>query len=207
MPRLSPAVYRRRRIAAVIVLLLLVAIVWGIVAGIVALVRAAGNSAPSSAPAAGPTASATPSAPSSASAAPSASGAEYPLCYDQFVQLEAKPDKEAYGPKDMPVFELKITNISSEACVVNVGTKVMDLSVLNGSQKVFSTTVCRKDAKDLYKNIQPGKSETARFTWNRGKSSGSCSATAAPADPGTYQLVGTLGKVSSAPKTFQLNAQ
>lgn len=215
MPRQSPEVYRRRRIAAVVVLVLVIALVWGLIAGISKLVRGSDAQPPESgsvpAPSAKEGGTASASAPStpkpSETPKPSASAQEYPLCYDEFVQVEMSADKQSYKPGEKATLVMKVTNTSNEACVINLGTKSMEFRVMNGNKPVFSTKDCQTDGEDLLKNVKPGASETARFTWDQQKSSPGCKAAGGKAEPGTMQLVGKLGKVTSAPASFEIGGQ
>ncbi|MCB4208858.1 hypothetical protein [Arthrobacter sp. UM1] len=218
MPRQSPDVYRRRRIAAVVVLALVIALVWALIAGISKLVGGSGSQPPESgsvpAPSAqksegssSPSASASSTPKPSGTSKPSASSEEYPLCYDEFVQVDMSTDKQSYKPGEKPVLIMKVTNTSSESCVINLGTKSMEFRVMNGNSPVFSTKDCQTGGEDLLKNVKPGASETARFTWDQHKSAPGCKTAGGKADPGTMQLVGKLGKVTSAPASFDIGGQ
>ncbi len=213
MPRTSPEVYRRRRIVALVILLVVIALVAWLVAAVVHWTKGGDDAAApvpapsvsSAAPGSKGTASA--SASSSPKPSPTGSAAEVPLCSDDAVTVEVTPDKESYKPKENPVFTMKITNASTVECAVNVGTEVMEFKVTLGNQQVFSTKDCQVGGETLYKLIQPGKSETARFTWNRNATAATCAATTLKIAPGNYQVTGTLGGSFSAPAPFELAYQ
>jgi hypothetical protein len=213
MPKQSPAVYRRRRVAALIAVVVVIAVVWGLVAGISGLMGgknddAASVPAPSTTTASvGSKGSATASPSSSAKPSPTGSAAEVPLCSDDVVQVTVSTDKQSYGPKDKPVLIMTVTNNNTVACAVNVGTSVMEYKVMLGNAQVFSTKDCQVGGETLYKLIQPGKSETARFTWGRNATAPKCAATTQKIDPGNYQVTAVLGNVFSAPATFELTWQ
>ena len=116
-------------------------------------------------------------------------------------------DKQTYGPKENPVLSMKITNLSSEDCVISLGTNVQEFRVLSGSRQVFSSKDCQVDPKELLKHIKAGQSETARFTWNRKASSAKCGPAPGKITPGTYQAVGILGQAASGPASFELLAE
>lgn len=214
MPRQSPAVYRRRRLVVLVGLIVVLSLLVWAAFGVASLFRGEGTTAtsgasPTQSASARATAMPSPSATASKTATPKPTPktTEYPLCYDDLIQVQMSTDKQTYGPKENPVLSMKITNLSSEDCVISLGTNVQEFRVLSGSKQVFSTADCQVDPKELLKHVKAGQSETARFTWERTATSANCGPVPVQILPGTYQVVGVLGKVTSAPTSFELLAQ
>lgn len=203
--RPSPAVYRRRRLVVFGALLVVVALLVG---GVVAIGSAlAGSPAPQATgtPEAsqGPTQDAAPTA--AASASPPAKPT--PVCDFNLMTVAAKTDKAAYGADEKPMLTMTITNGGSAPCEVNVGTSQMEYLVMSGADRIFSSKDCQTGGVDLIKTIQPGKSETANFPWQRNRTLEGCAAiNAKPGAGGAYYTFeARLGNKSSPKAVFQLN--
>lgn len=215
-PRVSPRVYRRRRIAVLILALLVVgALVWGgiVIAGLIGGAQnddasSAPTAAPSSAPATptpgvaestGPAETAEPTEEPSASPSPTGSA-----CADAEVEVAASTDAEAYEPDQNPVLTLTVSNTGNEACPVNVGTSQMEFLITSEDDRIFSSADCQEGAEDLIREIPAGGSEEANFTWERIRSVPGCETVEATPDPGTYELTVSLGGLTSDVSTFEL---
>jgi len=201
--RPSPAVYRRRRQVVFGALLLVIALVIG---GVVALTGAlAGDPEPLAV--ASPEATQVPTQGSTptGSAAPSPSAS--PVCDLNLMTVAAKTDKPAYGPEEKPLLTMTITNGGTAPCEVNVGTSQMEYLLMSGSDRIFSSKDCQTGGEDLIKTIQPGKSETANFPWQRNRTLEGCaSISATPGAGGAYYTFeARLGNKASPRVSFQLN--
>lgn len=190
--RPSPAVYRRRRLVALVLAVLVVAAIaaagfW--VAGLVgsgreeASAEVAGAAAPSS---------------------PAASPAATTGCEDSDVVVRAETDAPAYGSGENPTLILEVANEGKSPCEVNVGTDAMEFLVTSGDDRIFSSTDCQVDAEPLMMTLEPGKSEKARFTWERNRTAPGCTSVEANPQPGTYVLITKLDKKSSKKTVFEL---
>ncbi|MFK0003139.1 hypothetical protein ACIQTZ_14010 [Paenarthrobacter sp. NPDC090520] len=202
--RPSPAVYRRRRLVVLIGLLVVIAL---LVAGISAITRAiAGGSEPQAVSTPPATTAPTPvSTPSAGAATPSASPT--PVCDFNLMTVAAKTDKAAYAAEELPLLTMTITNGGSAPCEVNVGTSQMEYVIMSGADRIFSSKDCQTGGVDLIKTIQPGKSETANFPWQRNRTLEGCGAiTAKPGAGGAYYTFeARLGNKASPKAVFQLN--
>ncbi|MFJ4210179.1 hypothetical protein ACIPY2_17130 [Paenarthrobacter sp. NPDC089675] len=202
--RPSPAVYRRRRLVVLIGLLVVVAL---LIAGVSAIGRAlAGGSEPQAVSTPPATTAATPvSTPSAGTASPSASPT--PVCDFNLMTVAAKTDKPAYAAEELPMLTMTITNGGSAPCEVNVGTSQMEYLIMSGADRIFSSKDCQTGGVDLIKTIQPGKSETANFPWQRNRTLEGCGAiTAKPGAGGAYYTFeARLGNKASPKAVFQLN--
>ncbi len=197
--------YRRRRIAVVVLMALILGVLGvGVAAAVVAVgSNAAGEAATTAA--AGP--EATPSGdPSTPSAAPTetASATPTPSCDPHLITVAASTDKAVYGPSEKPLFTLKVTNGNTIPCEVNVGTKQMEFLVVSGVDRIFSSKDCQATAEDLPKTIAAGAAETANFPWSRVRSIEGCKAASVQPKPGIYVLTASLGATTSSKAVFEL---
>ncbi|WP_284979418.1 hypothetical protein [Arthrobacter sp. fls2-241-R2A-200] len=199
----SPAVYRRRRLVALIALVVVLAL---LVAGVMAVSRAlASKSSPQAVST--PAASATTTPVISPSASPTPSPSASPVCDLNLMSVSAKTDKASYGADEKPVLTMTVTNGGAAPCQVNVGTSQMEYLVMSGSDRIFSSKDCQTGAVDLIKTIQPGKSETANFSWQRNRTVEGCGVVnAKPGGGGAYYTFEAhLGNKTSPKAVFQLN--
>lgn len=198
-PRVSAKVYRRRRlVAAVLALLVLVAIVAGgfLVAGLLG----GGSADDAGTKPAADGAMEKPKAAAKAGTPPSA------VCDEAGIKVTAAVDKPAYGPEELPVLTLRVTNSGKAPCDINVGTSQMQYQVTSGEDIIFNSKNCQVDPGDLVKNLAPGASETANLVWKVNRNAPGCEKVVSVPGRGgaTYGFVATLGKWSSDKVTFTL---
>ncbi|MEE1622090.1 hypothetical protein ACQ3I4_14270 [Zafaria sp. Z1313] len=216
--RPSPAVYRRRRLAAGIVLLVVLGLlVWAGFA-LASLFsgsddgqgapQGSGTSAPGNDPdgtGGGASESGAPEGSAPASDAGEPSGApESPSCVAGDVVVSAETDQSAYGANENPVLIMTVGNQGQAPCTVNVGTGQQEFQVLSGDDRIFNSSDCRTEPTTVELEIKPGGQETARFTWERVRSAPGCEAVATKPRPGTYVFTAKLGELTSNKAPFQL---
>lgn len=203
---LPPRVYWLRRTVAVgfVVLVLLLAVT--------ALV---GGGHPSSRPVAGRSTSQTPSpvgsdSPSSAPPATPAGGASSsptptipPICADSALSVTAGTDAASYGVGVLPVLSIRVRNVGPVACRRDVGPGARSLTVLSGSDRIWSSNDCERRGSAVV-TLRPGGTWSHSARWTRARSRPGCPAATSPALPGTYRLYAALGAVTSAPAVFAL---
>jgi Flp pilus assembly protein TadG len=196
-------------VAVVFVLLVVV----GLVAGAMALANAlggAGKAGPAAqdAGAAVQTASATASTPASTPATTQPANKPTPLassvCDESGIKVSGSVDKTSYEAGADPKLTLRVTNTGQAPCDINVGTSQMEFKITSGNDVIFNSRDCQSGSSDLVKNLKPGASETANFTWMRNRSMPGCTKVAATPGAGTYVFVTTLGKWSSDKVVFAL---
>lgn len=199
--RLSPQVYRRRRL---VVLLGLVAVIAVIVLIIVRPGASQGDEAdPSALPA-----SAT-EAPSAASeAAPptaiptEATAADGDPCEPEQVIVEAVTDKIEYAAGEQPQLSVTITNTGENVCVLNAGTNAQVFAISSGNDVYWTSTDCQVDPIDAEVALTPDTpiSSSAPLIWDRTRSAPeTCESgrEAAPAGGASYHLAVTVDGVES----------
>ena len=207
--RPSPAVYRRRRLVAGILVLL---VITGLVFAVIGVVRALSpDDAAASATVPAPTLTPPGSAPAAeASPGPAESpaaqepAAQESLCPSDKIRVAASTDAAVYPAGATPMLTLTVTNTSDKACEINVGTTQMEFVVASGSDRIFSSMDCQDGAQDYIKKVEPGASETANFPWERNRSAPGCAPVASNPNPGYYMFTARLGQLSSENAVFQL---
>ena len=212
--------YRRRRlVAAFITLILLAAIVVGVVFGVRWFVTAkpwenlpflkpgpavvkTPDPLPTIFPTSGPGGGGAPVADPSESPTPEA-------CAAGALELEPILDKSAYGPDDLPQLTMKITNVGSVDCLVNVGTSAQEYEISSGVDVWWRSNDCVVEPTDMWRKILAGQTEQTEtpVIWDRTRSyPDTCDAEERPSAPrgATYNLTVKLNDLASAEKSFTL---
>ncbi len=193
--------YRRRRLAVLILLLLVVGLIWLFVAQ---PWRGDDTAAPTpSETTATPTATAFPTPSTSPSeTTPAATGDALPECTPGTVTVEAVTDQATYGAGEYPEFFIRLTNSGGD-CRMNVGTSTQSFIVTSGSESYWRSTDCQTEPSDMIVTIGAGQTVTSAspVVWDRTRSSvDSCDGPrqAAPADGASYHLAVAIGGITSA---------
>ncbi|MHA7154503.1 hypothetical protein [Arthrobacter sp. TMN-50] len=197
-PRASPRVYRRRRLVVLALALTVVgALVWAgiVLAGLIATAQDTADPVAEAGKSAGPTVATAPTD------KPSPSD---PACDPAQVEVSASTDAQDYAPEQNPVLTLTVTNTGGVACPVNVGTSQMEFLVTSGDDRIFSSLDCQEGAEDLNRDIPPGGTEEANFTWERNRSAPGCETVEANPTPGSYTVSVSLGGRTSEKVPFEL---
>lgn len=213
-PRASARVYRRRwSVVLVLALIMLGGLVWAgiVIAGLITNPQDTDAGSAPSGPAqtapspAGTAATANQSAAPTEAAEPAVeSSPSDPACASDQVEVSASTDAQDYAAEQNPVLTLTVTNTGDVACPVNVGTSQMEFLITSGEDRIFSSLDCQEAAEDLNREIPPGGSEEANFTWERNLSAPGCEAVEANPTPGSYTVSVSLGERTSDEVTFLL---
>ncbi|MFD3707371.1 hypothetical protein ACFWUP_29905 [Nocardia sp. NPDC058658] len=214
---LSPEIYWRRRALAIGVIIVALAIViW-----LVTMVARGGDSAGADSAAATTTTSAessastTSSTPTSSSTTPTSAAAttsatDQPAaqpCQDQSLALKVTVGQPTYKVGDQPAFGTVITNISSAACVRDLGAGPQFLVyTLDGQRRLWASNDCNADDPPETKTLKAGEQLSYKGTWFGTTSQPQCAGERLQVPAGAYMVVAQLGAVRSAAEPFNLVA-
>jgi hypothetical protein len=204
--RLSPQVYRRRRL---VVLLGLLAVIAVIVLIIVRPGASQGDEADPSAPPATTEAAVQETAPPTAIPT-EATAADGAACTAEQITVEPVTDKIEYAAGEQPQLSVTLTNTGENICVLNAGTKAQVFTIQSGDDVYWSSTHCQVDPIDAEVSLAPDTpiSSTVPIVWDRTRSSpDTCGGgrEAAPAGGASYHLAVTVdGFESATTKQFLL---
>ena len=193
-----PTVYWLRRLGIIVVaVVVLVSLVW-LVGG-----RGAEDTA---APSPASSASAAPSGqPSGAASGSAAAAPGAPVdCPDSAIAVTAASAEKAYAIGSEPVFSMTIQNVGDAACLRDVGPKANSIEVTSGGIHVWSSDDCGASDKTKVVVLEPQEKVGTQITWNGVQSQKGCPADQAKAKPGSYDVTGTNGKVTSEKVRFRL---
>lgn len=192
--RLSPEVYRRRRIAAAVILALIIALIWAGVGSFVGWIS--GGNQPN------------PDGVAISAGDPCPAGTVF---VEAVVGNQAGENLLSFAAEETPYIWFTLTNTNSVDCLFNAGPKVQYFSILSGEQLIWSSKDCdRTGLEDT--NITLKADETIASTpqpWEKVFSSSSgCGADQAPVVTGgaSYHLkVEVNGELSKNTQQFVLN--
>ncbi len=137
----------------------------------------------------------------SAGADPSASA---PPCVDDVLSIETGATDESYAVGEQPRLELRITNTGMTACARDLGQAAVELQVVSGDDRIWSSDDCAPGGAADLTVLQPGEAETSTVTWPGTRSLPCCQGDDEPADAGTYRVTGRVGELREDGESFVL---
>ena len=146
---------------------------------------ATASPSPEPLPTPGASASVTPDPSASASAAP---------CDEAALTVEAGAEDESYPVGEQPRLELRITNTGTAPCSRDLGQAAVELQVVSGDDRIWSSDDCAPGGEADVVVLPPGEVETSTVTWPGTRSEPGCQGDDEPADAGTYKVVGRVGE-------------
>ncbi|HTN54812.1 MAG TPA: hypothetical protein VLZ82_01415 [Microbacterium sp.] len=179
MPRQSAAVYRRRRLAVlVLVLVLTAAIAGGVWLAFAQPWKPAASATPRATVSPADTPSATPSAAESTAPtdSPSPDPSETPeivACEQGDVEVAAVTDADAYAAGELPQLSIRLTSTSDVDCTLNVGSSTQKYIVTSGGDVWWRSTDCQSAPSDMIVTLKAGSSVSSAtpVVWDRTRSS------------------------------------
>jgi hypothetical protein len=130
-------------------------------------------------------------------------------CTDAEMQVAATAASPQSRYNTPVALTIRFRNISSRSCQRDIGADVQELRILSGETLIWSSDDCSPNHGTNVSSFGPGQEAKFNLTWAGKVSRGgtgtvTCSATAAPAPPGVYQVVGRLADKLSEPFTLRL---
>ncbi|MFC4591320.1 hypothetical protein [Sphaerisporangium corydalis] len=157
---------------------------------------------PTPAPTAKPTATRHPAAKPS----PHPSRAQRPgdPCERPDLVLGLRGESEVYAKKGTPRFLLTVVNIGRVECTVDVGPRAVEIRIVSGTDRVWSTADCVSgDGVDV-RHLRRGIPHVRTVGWDRRRSAPDCRSARQKARDGTYVAMARLGPLRSAKVVFHL---
>ncbi|MFT4260259.1 hypothetical protein [Microbacterium sp.] len=186
MPRRSAAVYRRRRIVFFGALVLVLAAV-GI--GVWLLIArpwvGAGAPTPASAASDAPT-SQTPASDATGAGEGADAATEEPdaaptdeetpgiaACVAADVKVEAVTDADSYEPGALPQMSIRLTNVGTSDCTIDVGSSTQVFTVSSGDDVWWRSTDCQQNPSSMIATLAAGATVESKtpVPWDRTRSS------------------------------------
>lgn len=194
--RVSPAVYRRRRLVA---LLALIAVVTAVVLIIVRPGQA--TPTPTETAVAKPTVAPAVTESATPSPTPTVDVSSYKECSVKNLEVLPVIDSVDYQAGVLPNLSLTIQNTGKTACYYNVGTSAQELTITSGAETYWVSTDCQAEKSDTVAILEPGVVyPSAPIAWERQRSSpDTCGGDreVVPAGGASYYLTTKVGEATS----------
>ncbi len=151
----------------------------------------------------GPPPTPDPSASTDPSATPDPSVSAVP-CEDELLSIEAESVDDSYAVGEQPRLELRITNTGTAPCTRDLGQGAVEVQVVSGDDRIWSSDDCAPGGAGQLVVLQPGEAETSTVTWPGTRSLPGCQGDDEPADAGTYRVNGRVGELRAEGGSFVL---
>ena len=145
-----------------------------------------------------------PGAPTPSGATPSGSPTGLVACAPPALQVVTASDAESYPVAARPVLELRTTNTGPSPCTLDLGAAAVELLVLSGEDRIWSSDDCGSGGPPKPTTLQPGKPVSTRVTWTGRRSLPGCAGPKTEAQPGTYRVTGRVGSIPVSGGSFRI---
>lgn len=159
------------------------------------------------APTTGPgAASPLPTGPASPPASPPAlaSPTAVPICQPEALKVEALADRQSYPVGGRPRLSLRVTNTGAAPCTRDLGQAAVELLVLSGRDRIWSSDDCAPGGPRDVTTLAPGQPVTRAATWDGRRSRPGCAGSKAQAQPGTYRVQARVGQLRESGEVFRI---
>ena len=115
-------------------------------------------------------------------------------------------DATAYPVEGVAKIGMTITNTGSEPCSLDAGSAALEMFVVSGTDRIWSSDDCQTAAESRVTTLAPGDAGmlASSVEWPLRRSAQGCPEGLAPLRPGTYQVAARAGEISSEPVAVQL---
>ncbi|BDZ48835.1 hypothetical protein GCM10025867_10760 [Frondihabitans sucicola] len=149
----------------------------------------------------------TPRDTSAATDAPTASAANG-TCAPSDITLKPIADKNAYTSLQQPQISMSITNTSTSACSIDLGSSQQTLTITSGAETYWSSKDCQVNGTHQNVKITAGQTlTTPAIAWDRTRSTtATCNKTrsSVPAGGASYHLSVSVGSIKSATSALMI---
>ncbi|MDX6199035.1 MAG: hypothetical protein QOJ79_2186 [Actinomycetota bacterium] len=196
---LPASTYWRRRVLVLVV----------VVVGVLVVAKACGSD-PKPETLSGAKPSPSPSASPSAQQSPVTTGSPAPptpaplqTCRDTVLQVTAESDAESYPSGGAPKFTLTVRNIGSVACRRALGPDAVELRVLSGEDRIWSSDDCNTAKGQGVMTLKPGEAQALSVRWPGKRTKPGCDV-GDVAQPGTYRVSARVGDIVRQGSVFRI---
>jgi archaellum component FlaG (FlaF/FlaG flagellin family) len=153
-----------------------------------------------------PTAAASPTG-GAASPSPTqqAKAAGAAACTAKSLQVTATADASSYSKGATPKLGLLIRNVGKEDCSLDAGSAAVELLIVSGKDRIWSSDDCQKGGTSNVQVLKPGAELASSVQWPMQRSAAGCPPDLPAPNAGTYQVTGRVGKFTSQPLVFKIS--
>ena len=126
-------------------------------------------------------------------------------CAEEDLVLSLQGGREQiYAGDSRPNFMVTLVNTGPVMCTADVGPRAMEIRIMSGADRIWSTADCVSGPGTDVEQLQRGVPYVRSLDWDRRRSSADCRSTPATALPGTYVATVRMGKMRSTKGVFHL---
>ena len=126
-------------------------------------------------------------------------------CADRALQLRILPERPSYQVGQQPVLDLVVRNVSTVACVRDLGAADQEVLLYDGSnRRLWSSNDCYPGGSKDPQVLGPGDSASFSVTWSGLSSRPKCAGERVRVGAGGYTLLGRLGTLVSKRSPIRL---
>ncbi len=126
-------------------------------------------------------------------------------CSDKALQLRILPERPAYEVGQQPVLDLVVRNVSTVACVRDLGAAHQEVLLYDvRNRRLWSSNDCYPGGTRDPQVLGPGDSASFSVTWSGLSSRPECAGERVRVGPGGYTLLGRLGTLTSKRSPIRL---
>lgn len=125
-------------------------------------------------------------------------------CVSPQLVLSMEGQGTIYPPGIRPRFILTLVNVGKVMCVTDVGPRAMEVRITSGDDRVWSSSDCLSGETEDVRKLNRGIPYVRELVWDRRRSGSNCAADRAAARPGTYVAVVRAPGLRSHKAVFHL---
>jgi hypothetical protein len=126
-------------------------------------------------------------------------------CRDAVLQVTAESDAAAYASGASPRFTLTVRNIGSVACRRALGPGAVELRVLSGEDRIWSSDDCNSSKDQGVLTLPAGAARATTVAWSGKRTRPGC-VIGEVAQPGTYRVSARVGDIVRQGSVFRVTA-
>ena len=129
-----------------------------------------------------------------------------PACAAETTAVVATADATSYALGATAKIGMTITNSGAAACTLDAGSAALELLVVSGEDRIWSSDDCQENAESRPTTVEPGEAGmlASSVEWTLVRSAEGCAKDLPALRAGTYQLTARAGEITSAPLVLQL---
>jgi hypothetical protein len=125
-------------------------------------------------------------------------------CDSKDLVIALRSGQEVFGGSAAPTFLLTVVSTGRMECTVDLGPRTLEMRVLSGGERIWSTADCVAGDGVDRQMLQRGIPYVRTVRWDRRRSGTSCSGKRPAAGPGTYVATAHAGPIKSPRVVFHL---
>ncbi|MEW9532986.1 hypothetical protein [Microbispora sp. NPDC049125] len=118
--------------------------------------------------------------------------------------LALQSGQDVYGKDAAPTFVLTVVSTGRMECTVDVGPRTLEMRVLSGGERIWSTADCVAGDGVDRQLLERGIPYVRTIRWDRHRSGTDCDGRRPAADAGTYVATAHAGPIKSSKIVFHL---